>query len=42
LRRLLVWVLKRFWFPILILILAQLGKKYTWANQAHEKLRKFS
>lgn len=40
-RRFLIWLIKNFWFPILILILAQLGKKYTWASEAHSKLKKF-
>lgn len=40
-RKFAVWVLKNFWFPILILILAQLGKKYPWANEVHTKLKKF-
>lgn len=39
-RKLVIWILKRFWFPILILILAQLGKKYTWASEVHTKLKK--
>lgn len=41
-RKLVIWILKRFWFPILILLLAQLGKKYTWANEVHTKLKKFN
>jgi hypothetical protein len=40
LRRFIVWLLKNFWFPILIIILAQLGKKYSWANEVHTKLKK--
>ena len=42
LRKLVIWILKRFWFPILILILAQLGKKYAWASEVHSKLKKFA
>ena len=40
-RRLVMWVLKNFWFPILIFALAQLGKRYEWASDFHAKLSKF-
>jgi hypothetical protein len=41
LKRFVVWGLKNFWFPILLLILAALGKRCTWANEVHTKLKKF-
>jgi hypothetical protein len=34
------WLLRKFWFPILLLILAALAKKYPWAKEAHAKLKK--
>jgi hypothetical protein len=30
------WILKRFWFPILMIVLGLLGRKYPWAAKAHE------
>ena len=40
-RRLVIWVLKTFWFPILLFVLAKLSDRYPWANTAHTKLKKF-
>lgn len=40
-KNLLIWVIKKFWFPILLLVLALLAKKYPWAKAAHSKLKKF-
>lgn len=40
-RKLLVWVLKTFWFPILLFVLAKLSTRYPWAQSAHTKLKKF-
>ena len=34
-----VWVLKRFWFPILIAILGGLSSKYPWAQKLRDLLR---
>jgi len=39
-KRLLIWVIKNFWFPILLLVLSLLAKKYPWAAQVHGKLKK--
>ena len=36
------WILKRFWFPILVFVLAQLSKKYPWAAKAHTTVTKYS
>lgn len=36
-----VWVLKRFWFPILIVILGALSSKYPWAMKLRDILRNF-
>ena len=40
-RRIIVWALKNFWFPILVFALAQLGKWYKWASDFHAKINKF-
>jgi hypothetical protein len=29
------WILKKFWFPILLIVLKLLSKKYPWAGKAH-------
>jgi hypothetical protein len=29
------WILKRFWFPILMIVLSLLGRKYPWAAKTH-------
>ena len=33
-------ILKRFWFPILIIVLRLLGKKYPAAKKAHTVINK--
>jgi hypothetical protein len=35
-----IWVLKRFWFPILVFALSMLGRKYPWAAQAHTTIKR--
>jgi hypothetical protein len=39
--KLIVWVLKNFWFPILIFVLSKLAEKYVWAEKAHRTLKRF-
>lgn len=34
-------ILKRFWLPILIIVLRLLGKKYPAAKKAHSVIAKF-
>ena len=34
------WILKRFWFPILMIALGLLGRKYPWAAKAHVVITK--
>jgi hypothetical protein len=34
------WILKRFWFPILMIILGLLGRKYPWAAKTHAAISK--
>jgi hypothetical protein len=34
------WILKRFWFPILMIILGLLGRKYPWAAKTHTVISK--
>ncbi|MEY3908446.1 MAG: hypothetical protein RLZZ90_353 [Actinomycetota bacterium] len=34
------WILKRFWFPILLIVLARLGKTQPWAKKAHATISK--
>ena len=34
------WILKRFWFPILVFILGRLGRKYDWAAKTHSVVKK--
>lgn len=36
------WILKKFWFPILLIVLRLLSKKYPAAAKAHQTLVKFS
>ncbi|BDS49574.1 hypothetical protein RKAS3_11510 [Rhodoluna sp. KAS3] len=36
------WILKRFWFPILLIVLSLLGRKYPWALKAKNTIMKFS
>jgi hypothetical protein len=36
------WILKRFWFPILLVVLSLLGRKYPWALKAKNTIIKFS
>lgn len=39
--RKLIWqILKKFWFPILLIVLRLLGRKYTWADKTHTVLKK--
>ena len=39
--RKLIWrLLKAFWFPILLIALRLLGKKYPWAVKTHTALKK--
>jgi hypothetical protein len=35
------WILKTFWFPILLVILGRLGKKHEWAAKTHSTLKRF-
>lgn len=35
-----VWILRRFWFPILVFALSRLGRKYPWAAKAHTKIKR--
>ena len=35
------WLLKLFWFPILLLVLGKLGKKHEWAANTHKTLKRF-
>ncbi|MEN9737957.1 MAG: hypothetical protein RLZZ603_1405 [Actinomycetota bacterium] len=39
-RRFLWQILKKFWFPILLIVLRLLGRKYEWADKTHTVLRK--
>ncbi|MEY4263046.1 MAG: hypothetical protein RLY88_754 [Actinomycetota bacterium] len=36
------WILKRFWFPILLIVLSRLGKKHEWAKKTHDTIRKYT
>ena len=29
------WILKKFWFPILLIVLKMLSKRYPWAGKAY-------
>jgi hypothetical protein len=35
------WILKKFWFPILLMVLHFLSKKYPWAAKLKGILQKF-
>ncbi|MEY3845794.1 MAG: hypothetical protein RJA66_61 [Actinomycetota bacterium] len=35
------WILKKFWFPILLVLLHFLSKKYPWAAKLKGILQKF-
>ena len=39
-RKVVFWVIKNFWFPILVAILGSLAKKHTWAAKAHIAVKK--
>ena len=41
-RNVVFWIVKKFWFPILVAILGFLAKKHTWAAKAHVALKKVS
>jgi len=34
------WILKRFWFPIIVFALSRLGRRYPWAAKAHTTIKK--
>ena len=34
------WILKKFWFPILLIALKMLSKKYPWAGKAYNGIVK--
>jgi hypothetical protein len=36
------WILKKFWFPILLIVLKLLSKKYPIAGKAYRTITKFS
>jgi hypothetical protein len=36
------WFLKKFWFPILMILLSLLGRRYPWAAKAKEVISKFT
>lgn len=35
------WIMKKFWFPILLMVLHFLSKKYPWAAKLKGILQKF-
>lgn len=39
--KIILWILKRFWFPILIAILGALASKFPLAGKLHSTLKKF-
>ena len=39
-RRLIIQILKKFWFPILLIALRLLGRKHDWAAKTHTVLKK--
>lgn len=39
-RKVVFWILKNFWLPILVAILGSLAKKHPWAAKAHGALKK--
>lgn len=34
------WLLKLFWFPILLFTLGRVGKKHEWAAKTHRTLKR--
>jgi len=36
------WILKKFWFPILLIVLRLLAKKYPAAGKAYRTITKFA
>jgi hypothetical protein len=34
------WILKKFWFPSLLIVLKLLSKKYPWAAKTHNVVSK--
>ena len=38
--KLVIWILKRFWFPILLFVIGQLGKQNEKAAKLHKTLKK--
>ena len=36
------WFLMKFWFPILMILLSLLGRRYPWAAKAKEVISKFN
>lgn len=34
------WILKKFWFPILLIVLKMLSKRYPWAGKAYNAITK--
>lgn len=34
------WILKKFWFPIMLIVLKLLSKKYPWAAKAYNGIVK--
>lgn len=34
------WILKKFWFPILLIVLKLLSKKYPWAGKTYNAITK--
>lgn len=39
-RKVVLWIIRNFWFPILVAILGSLAKKHPWAAKAHVALKK--
>ncbi len=35
------WILKKFWFPILLIVLSVLGRKFPWAAKAKDVITRF-
>jgi len=34
------WILKKFWFPILLIVLKKLSRKYPWAGKTYNAITK--
>jgi hypothetical protein len=34
------WILKKFWFPIVLIVLKMLRKKYPWAGKTYNAITK--